>query len=325
MPLFFGVPGKDTITARNLIERLEGAGRIAQWPDDARRCEEFWLILRDEALIWWKSLKDDGIDNKDWNAVKKAFLLAYEKKYTAKTTCANLAELTQRSGETAHRYYLRLFDTFEKLMENKPDLAVVQHVPQAPIVANDLVAAKKEGAEAIERYVKHMMYIAGLKDHLRVKVMEAGKDSISESRNFAVETERIYQRGQENQKLAPIQEDKREEDEPGLDLQEDEIEALNALRALKGRTPFRKRSFSGPQNQGAGKKCRYCKKMGHLQKECRSRIRANAPMVDADGKPYTRRIQAMEDGKTPTASGGGGPVPEEQPQALSEVQYHLNW
>ncbi len=33
--------------------------------------------------------------------------------------------------------------------------------------------------------------------------------------------------------------------------------------------------------------CRYCKKPGHLQKVCNSRIRAGAPEVDAQGKPYS--------------------------------------
>ncbi len=33
--------------------------------------------------------------------------------------------------------------------------------------------------------------------------------------------------------------------------------------------------------------CRYCKKPGHLQKVCNSRIKAGAPQVDANGKPFT--------------------------------------
>jgi len=44
------------------------------------------MILRDQALIWWKSLKDDPVDIKNWDQVKAAFLKTYEVKYTAKTT-----------------------------------------------------------------------------------------------------------------------------------------------------------------------------------------------------------------------------------------------
>jgi hypothetical protein len=40
--------------------------------------------------------------------------------------------------------------------------------------------------------------------------------------------------------------------------------------------------------------CRYCKKPGHLQKICNSRIKAGAPQVDSSGKPYTY-AQEMEE------------------------------
>ena len=51
-------------------------------------------------------------------------------------------------------------------------------------------------------------------------------------------------------------------------------------------------SSNGGQN---GVTCRYCKKRGHMQKECRSRIRDRAPMVDATGKPFTRKVNAVDE------------------------------
>ena len=41
--------------------------------------------------------------------------------------------------------------------------------------------------------------------------------------------------------------------------------------------------------------CRYCKKKGHMQRECNSRRRAGAPMVDANGKKYESRIHNVAD------------------------------
>jgi len=206
-------------------------------------------------------------------------------------------------------------------MESKPDLGVVQHVAQNPPVPNDLIAAKKEGAQAIESYIKHMMFISGLKDHLRVKTMEAGKTSIAESRDFAIETERIYQRGQEHLKLSAIEETA----EPtSLDLQDEEVEAINAIRARQGRPLFQKRSPNPPKGSNFGKKCRYCKKMNHMQKECRARIRDRAPMVDADGKPFTQKVQAVGPDE-----GTQDAIKLPQASAISKVEseqvYHLNW
>lgn len=59
LPLFYGRKEKDTVTARLLIDRFETASRIANWnANQGRKIEEFYLVLRDRALIWWKSLED---------------------------------------------------------------------------------------------------------------------------------------------------------------------------------------------------------------------------------------------------------------------------
>ena len=51
--------------------------------------------------------------------------------------------------------------------------------------------------------------------------------------------------------------------------------------------------------------CRYCKKPGHLQKVCNARIKAGAPQVDLNGKPYTY-AQEMEEDEQGTESGAAG-------------------
>ena len=56
----------------------------------------------------------------DWESVKKAFLLNYEPRITARTTCTNLANMAQRAGKVANRHHLRLFATFDKLQSTFP-------------------------------------------------------------------------------------------------------------------------------------------------------------------------------------------------------------
>lgn len=330
LPVYYGVPQKETISARDLIERLEKTAEIAEWATDKRKCEGFYLLLREEALIWWKSLKAHGVDQENWNAVKTAFLKYYEPKYTASTTCSNLQDLHQRPGEPVHRYYLRLFDALEKFRETQPALGAVRHAPAAGVALAqaDLVAAKKEGADEQDMFMRLQLFVAGLSDPYRTKVMEAGKATLGETVDYAIEMERIQQK--EVKKVHLVQE-ARMTPQPVEDLDDDEREAVNAIRMRKGKPPFQKLSPAGTLNRGTSGnalKCRYCQKMGHKQKECRSRIRDRAPMVDQEGKPY-RRINNVEANDSAAQSGARtqpeGPSVSSINRIEPEQAYHLNW
>ena len=62
LPLFFGRSDKDSISARLLVDRIETAAQIAGWNDDAQKFQEMYMILRNRAVVWWRSLPDAEID-----------------------------------------------------------------------------------------------------------------------------------------------------------------------------------------------------------------------------------------------------------------------
>jgi len=81
---------------------------------------------------------------------------------------------------------------------------------------------------------------------------------------------------------------------------------------------------NGPRNPNIV--CRYCKKKGHMQRECNSRRRDGAPMVDANGKKYESRINNVADDENVKE--------KEEPQyedahvgAVANLNpyHHLNW
>jgi hypothetical protein len=82
LPLFYGRKEKDSITACHLIERIERAAIIATW-DNTHKITEFYMILRDKAIVWYESLQDEDLDLDNWDIIKKEFLKMYQPKYSA--------------------------------------------------------------------------------------------------------------------------------------------------------------------------------------------------------------------------------------------------
>jgi hypothetical protein len=295
MPLFYGDKSKDVCSALYLVDRLENARRIAAWPNDERACNEFYACLRGKALVWWDSLKDHGVatgpNDKVWADIKKAFLKAYDPKYSPKLTVTNFGELVQKNNESVHDFYLRISEICRKMFHGRPEALfnIKTDYPNAGANAYDLnivKAIKKEGLEDDEMYIKHQIFIAGIKEELRCKVIEENKATLGESVYFAIELESILNEKRAQMKLNAI------EDIDESTLTEEERNAINALRfKRKGNGgSFQKRM---PPKANATTICRYCKKNGHFQKDCRSRIRDKAPMVDAQGKPYAKKINPI--------------------------------
>ena len=327
LPWYFGIPSKESISAANLIERLEMAAGVANWDTDDKKIREFYLLLRDEALVWWKSLKRaEGVDKTVWDQVKAAFLLQYEPRITARTTCTNLADLNQRPNEVSNRYYLRLFATFDKLQESYPeDRHDVRFVPAnaAAATADEQKKIKREGFEDAFKFIEHQQYLAGLRDPLRTEVMKAGKPNVTESLKYAAELEAIAQKNTLTALTRGIAACQMEDDDEA-GIEEDELEIINAIRRRSGKPPLKSgHNFRGHNNNSGNSNnavtCRYCKKKGHMQKECKKRQRDKAPMVDVNGKPFTKNnVHAVD------AEDNGGHT-DISSVVIADQKAGLNW
>jgi len=146
---------------------------------------------------WFEDLIEERINVDDWDIVKAEFLETYEPKYSAKTTCANFTDLNQKSEETINDYTYRVQMAYKRLTDKKPAaLAAVRVTIAAGATEAEI---KAEGVGDAFMFIKHQLFLAGLRDGLRDKVLEMEKPTFTESVKAARNLETI----QNDQKTWP--------------------------------------------------------------------------------------------------------------------------
>jgi hypothetical protein len=338
--LYYGQIGKDTIAARLLIIRINDPGAIANWNND-RKLLEFKMCLRDKAVGWFEGLTKDRVATDNWDTVKAEFLETYEPKYSAKTTCANFTDLTQKLEESINDYTYHVQMAYKRLTDKKPaTMAAVRNTITAGATEAEV---KAEGISDAFKFIKHQLFLAGLKDGIRDKVLEAAKDTFTESVKVARNLETIQNDHRRLSKINAIKSDMEEDRAKEIvwdNLSDDQLAQLSAIHFGQNN----RYNNNGNNNNNCNKKnnnnrptqlcnpnteCRYCKKKGHLQKDCFSRKRDQAPMVDANGKPYQQNNRVNNVADQPTAA-QTAPTAGFEDAFIGSVTnlspyHHLNW
>jgi Retrotransposon gag protein len=296
LPLFYAMREKDVCTAEQFVERFELAAEIARWILPAgepnryvRTCREFQLLLRGNALKWWSSLDNClDFDKTDWQAVKTRFLESYAKHYTATSACTGLAEMKQRPGENVQDYFVRCNEIYNRIKEIRPAglLAYRGAAPQGMHQAC-LTQGKQQGTKEMGLFFLHILFVAGLREDIRLKTMEQNDNDLEAARVTAKRIELLLQ-DKRQQKVLSMKtnttEDSSEDDvwsEGELeDLTEEECFQLNAIRRKQGKRPLRVRKLDRTGGRDLSEiVCHYCNKKGHYQKVCRKRIKEKGAMV----------------------------------------------
>jgi Retrotransposon gag protein len=299
LPLFHAMKEKDVCTAELFIERFELAAEIARWilpvgqaNRYARTCREFQLLLRGNALKWWASLDNClDFDKTNWVAVKARFLESYAKHYTPTSACTGLAEMKQKPGENVQDYFVRCNEIYNRIKEIQP--AGLQNwrgaLPDG--IANNVALnlGKRQGTKEMGLFFLHILFVAGLREDIRMKTMEQNDMDLEAARLTAKRVELLLLDKRQQKVLAmkgkaPSEdEDHSDEDtwsEGDLeDLTEEECLQLNAIRVRQGKKPFRGKRNNRPFRDLSEILCHYCNKKGHYQKVCRKRIKEKGAMV----------------------------------------------
>jgi len=212
LPLFYGQKDKDTVRPHDFIDRFEAASRIANWvpapaqgqaPNYARKCQEFYMLLRGKALDWYTSLGDlSAFNYEDWDALKREFLKSHAPRYTARTACLSFTDLAQRSGEEVHDFYLRVAKAFHLLKEVRPAAILEVQGPALNVDIDDLAARQaavndyarqqlQAGVDNMSWYFVQQLFTAGLLEEIRIKVMDGPLNNIQEAYERALHVESV--------------------------------------------------------------------------------------------------------------------------------------
>jgi Retrotransposon gag protein len=327
LPLFHAIKDKDVCTAELFMERFEVAANIAGWiraegqPDRYERtCREFYLLLRSNALKWWASLENClDFDRTNWPAVRARFLESYAKQYTATSACTGLGEMKQRTGENVQDYFVRCNEIYDRIKEIRPAHLLQWRGPvPAGAAIERLNEGKTQGVKEMGLFFLHLLFVSGLRDDIRLKTMETNDLNLEAARLTAKRVELLLQ-DKKTLKIMNLQKGDTDEDsdadlseEEYLDLTEEEIGQLNAIRFKQGKRPIQRRGF---KRDFKGITCFYCNQKGHYQKVCRKRIREKGAIVNkpAQSNQIEDQTPARPSEDPPTASA----------MAISEF-YHCN-
>jgi hypothetical protein len=347
IPLFYGRKDQDTISPHQLLERINRAKRVANWADDERVCDEFYLCLRKSAISWSNTLDNiPGFNKNSWADVQREFLAAYATKFTARTVCTSFHDLRQKSDETVQDFYNRVSEVFRDAFLVKPDHVTVHDGTDAERFALTVVQAQalmKRGIDNMQLLVMNTMFIGGLRPDIRDKVLETGPTRIQEAVKLAREVEIIFRDGRDKPAKGAYISAVHTADDPALsaedvdllDIDYDDVahvKRINAIRRKMNKPPLKYRIRPGsrppaPSSQNPAAECWFCKTPGHFQKDCRKRKTAGAPMIDAAGRPY-----ASSSGSPQQRSAWSGAVHAVNPSGYgmpsmqcSYPQQHLNY
>ena len=325
LPIWSGDSAKDGYTIEQWSDRVDRAAQTAAW-NDVDTMAYVYNAFRGPALQWLEALKTFGINDKSWIAVKAELLEAYSRVQTARTTTVNLADLKQATNESITDFGSRVAIIVEDIKQLMP---AASRVPQGVVWHADFTglagwnavnAARKadllqSAADKVRwacfDHLGIQLFVSNLKPAIRDELMKAPPATLNAAIKMARSLEKIQVKNDSSH--AGVTEIHPQQQHSNADATLDaEIEALSAkfqslLNRHNGSNGHRGGRGNGSNQRGRGRGrggrggnatgynvCRFCKKPGHLQKVCNSRIKAGAPEVDAQGKPYTHANELDE-------------------------------
>jgi hypothetical protein len=321
LPEFWGQKEKDSISAHEFVKRVDKMASANNWSDKVA-FDNVGLALKGEANIWLDSqvtLKHIEGDRERWSIIRPFFKEEFATESDDKLILDGLAHMQQRSTENVRSFFGRLNKVNRVIVDAYHSYTLTPANPPVDAAGNisnaDFLAYKQALIQNVTEFYLLNQFRAALLPELRRVINLQPMETLD--LDTAVRLATIELRSKEETKstsrVNPVQQP---------DEEDDVVEAVAQPRQKKftpqgqrSRPQQQQRQAPRPQQQNNNfnnqqwrssnpgnnsnrnnKNCSFCRRQGHRQEECRQRMNANQPCIDADGKTFWPKLNTMDPG-----------------------------
>ena len=312
LPIFHGIPTKDTITAAYMVQRIQDLTATNHWsPEDAYH--HFSLALQGSAQEWLRTLQAQGDKpEKTWTYVEPLFRKEFTTDEDDTALLDQLSNLQKRPNERTRDYASRINRIIELLKRSNLDTPAVPPPanPDGTYTQAEVLKYGEIRDERLFRFFSFQLFKVGLPEDIRKVIHQQKPDSMFKAMDIASAQERTkdkdlrkavhaveessleveaiqptFRPSRPNNNYAPQQRQNNWNKRP-QQQQQQKYQQSNQRQGQFQQQQQRPRNNAYNNSSNGKPMCLYCRIPGHHQDDCRKRIAANAPCMNAAGKPY---------------------------------------
>lgn len=303
IPLWFGDPSKDSLSAEHWVRRMDNLKRTQSWTDE-QTAGHAYNAFRGKALGFIEYIEKAKVEHHLWSVLRQEFLTSFGSQVQDTSRTANLT-LLQRSGEGCQFFAFRVQQVINEfaltIPENDPPIkhedfsglpAKLREVVSDPAVQGEIalhvhtLAVKwfKEGIEHTLASIGRNVFLNGLLPSIRSTAKLQKTLTLKEAAEEAAQVERAVRGPTDKLNISQVHNESPEGSAPLVS----DTDALTRSEATELFLNFMKKHFSktskgrrpqASRQRTAATECWYCHKKNHIQSACRLRIARGASMV----------------------------------------------
>jgi len=326
LPEFWGQKDKDSISANEFVKRVDKLKSANNWSEKVA-FDNVGLALKGEANVWLDSqvtLKHIEGDREQWSIIRPYFKEEFATESDDKLILDGLAHMAMRPTENVRSFFGRL-NAVNKVIKDAYDSYTIK--PAAPVPDNNgnitmplanFQAYQKALIDNVMEFNILNQFRAALLPELRrvINLQPIETLNLDTAVRLATIELRSREESKGSSKIQAVQQDEQDDNVEAItqNRQQRFAPSNQQNRGQQNRQNYRPQnnyrpnnqqqwrsgpnSNSGPGNNSNRNKttCIFCKKLGHRQEDCRKRINANQPCLDANGKTFWPNINTTDNG-----------------------------